>query len=41
MTRSEFIKQLDFLIQDLDTQERNDLLDYYQDYLDNNNSKQL
>ena len=34
MTRNEFIKQLDFLIQDLDTQERNDLLNYYRDYLD-------
>ncbi len=34
MTRREFIKQLDFLIQDLDAQDRSDLLNYYRDYLD-------
>ena len=34
MIRSEFLKELEFLIQDLDELDRKDILSYYRDYMD-------
>ena len=34
MTRVEFLKQLDYLLQDIDARDRQDALDYYRDYMD-------
>ena len=34
MTRVEFLKQLEYLLQDIDDRDRQDALDYYRDYMD-------
>ncbi len=34
MTRLEFLKELDYLLQDIDDKDRQDALDYYRDYMD-------
>lgn len=34
MTRVEFLKQLEYLLQDLDEKDREDALNYYKDYMD-------
>lgn len=34
MTRVAFLKQLDYLLQDIDERDRRDALDYYSDYMD-------
>ena len=34
MRREMFLKQLDYLLQDIDEKDRQDALDYYRDYLD-------
>ena len=34
MTRMEFLKQLEYLLQDIDEKDREDALAYYMDYMD-------
>ena len=34
MTRLEFLKELEYLLQDIDDKDRQDALDYYRDYMD-------
>ncbi len=34
MTRMDFLKQLEYLLQDIDEKDREDALDYYRDYMD-------
>ena len=34
MTRMDFLKQLEYLLQDIDEKDREDALEYYRDYMD-------